>query len=102
MHIWLQTSKSQEKINHLMYLDDINLLAKNEKELETLKHTVRIFSQDIGMVLGIEKGAMLVMKSGNRHMMEESNNQIKSTSESSKKRDIESWHQQKSRNERKK
>ena len=29
-------SKSQEKINHLMYMDDIKLFAKNEKELETL------------------------------------------------------------------
>ena len=27
-------SKSQEKINHLMYMDDINLFARNEKELE--------------------------------------------------------------------
>ena len=35
-------TKSQEKINHLMYMDDIKLLAKNEKELKTLKHTVRI------------------------------------------------------------
>ena len=32
-------SKSQEKINHLMYMDDINLFAKNEKELETLMQT---------------------------------------------------------------
>ena len=31
--------RSQEKINHLMYMDDIKLFAKNEKELET--HTRR-------------------------------------------------------------
>ena len=29
-------SKSQEKINLLMYMDDIKLFVKNEKELETL------------------------------------------------------------------
>ena len=29
----------QEKINHLMYTDDIKLFAKNEKEVETLIHT---------------------------------------------------------------
>ena len=57
-------SRSQEKINHLMYMDDIKLFAKNEKELETLIHTVRIYSQDIGIEFGIEKCAMLVMKSG--------------------------------------
>ena len=61
-------SRSQEKINHLMNMDDIKLFAKNEKELETLIHAVRIYSQDIGMELGIEKYAMLVMKSGKRHM----------------------------------
>ena len=30
-------TKSQEMINHLMYMDNIKLFAKNEKELETLK-----------------------------------------------------------------
>ena len=60
--------KLQEKINHLMYMDDIKLFAKNEKELETLIHTVRIYSQDIGMEFGIEKWATIVMKSGKRHL----------------------------------
>ena len=41
--------KSQEKINHLIYMDDIKLFAQNEKELETLILAVRIYSQDIGM-----------------------------------------------------
>ena len=49
-------------------MDDIILFAKNEKELETLIHAVRIYSQDIGMEFGIEKCAMFVMKSGKRHM----------------------------------
>ena len=61
-------SRLQEKINHRMYMDDIKLLADNEKELETLIHTVRIYSQDIGMEFGIEKCALLVMKSGKRHL----------------------------------
>ena len=47
-----------------MYMDDIKLFAKNEKELETLIDAVRIYSQDIGMEFGIEKCAMLTMKSG--------------------------------------
>ena len=62
-------SRSQEKTNHLMYMDDIKLVAKkNEKEQETLIHAVRIYSQDIGMEFGIEKCEMLVMKSGKRHL----------------------------------
>ena len=47
-------SKSQEKINHLIYMDDFKLFAKNEKELETLIQTVRIYNRDIGMGFGIE------------------------------------------------
>ena len=54
-------------------MDDIKLFAKNEKELETLIHTlihtVRIYSQDKRMECGIEKCAMLVMKSGKRHLI---------------------------------
>ena len=61
-------SKSQEEINHLMYMDDMKLFAKNEKELETLIHVVRIYNQDIRMEFCIEKCAMQVMKSGKRHL----------------------------------
>ena len=60
--------RSQEKVNHLMYMDDIKLFAKNEKEVEILIRTVRIYSRDIGMEFGIEKRAMLVMKSGKRQL----------------------------------
>ena len=38
-----------------------------KKLLETLIHTVRIYSQDIGMEFGIEKCVLLAMKSGKRH-----------------------------------
>ena len=51
-----------------MYMDDIKLFAKKEKELEILIHAVRIYSQDIGMEFAIEKRAILVMKSGKRHL----------------------------------
>ena len=50
-----------------MYMHNIKLFTKKEKELETLIHTVRIYSQDIGMEFGIEKCALLVRKSGKRH-----------------------------------
>ena len=60
--------RSQEKVNQLMYMDDIKLFAKNEKYLETLIHTVRIYSRDIGTEFGIEKCAILVMKRGKRQL----------------------------------
>ena len=72
-----------------MYMDDIKLFAKNERELETLIQTARIYSQDIGMEYGIEKCAMSVMKNGKRHMADgiELPNQEKS--EQSEKRELE-------------
>ena len=47
-----------------MYIDDIKLLAQNEKELETLIQTIRIHSPDIGMDFGIEKCTVTIMLSG--------------------------------------
>ena len=55
-------SKSLEKLSHQIYMDNIRLFAKNEKELEILIHTVRIYSENIGMKFGKEKCTMLMMK----------------------------------------
>ena len=52
-------SKSLEKIDYLIYLDDIKVISKNQKEVRKLRQTVRIYSQNIGMEFGIEKCAML-------------------------------------------
>ena len=51
--------KSLEKINPLMYMDDIKLFAKNGKKMETLIHALRIYGQGIGMEFGIEKYAIV-------------------------------------------
>ena len=61
-------NKSQEKINPLIYMDDDKLFAKSEKELETLIHSMRIYSQDIRMEFDIEKCAIMIMKIGKRHL----------------------------------
>ena len=47
---------------------DIKQFAKSEKELKILIHAVRIYNRDIGIEFGIEKHAMLVMKSGKWHL----------------------------------
>ena len=99
-HILRKCSWSQEKVNHLMYMDDIKLFAKNEKELETLIHTIRIYSQDIRMEFGIEKCALLVMKSVKLPKSRQDQNACR-------KRDLQilrnlgGWHHQTSRNENK-
>ena len=53
-----------------MYIDDIKRFSKNGKELKTLIQAVRIYSQNKGVEFGIEKCAMLVMKSGKQYMTE--------------------------------
>ena len=40
------------------------LYSKNEKELDSLIKTVRVFSQDIRMLFGINKCATIVLKRG--------------------------------------
>ena len=42
----------------------IKLYAKNEKSLNSLVQTVRIFSDDIDIEFGIDKCAILVLKRG--------------------------------------
>ena len=52
------------KINHLMYMDDIKLFAKTETSLNSLVHTVRVVSEDIGMEFGVDKCSTLVTRRG--------------------------------------
>ena len=59
-----QLSTNGEKLNHLMFMDDIKLYAKDEESLKGLIQTVRVVSSDIGMEFGVEKCAMLVLKRG--------------------------------------
>ena len=54
-------TKPEEKINHLMYMDDINVFTKKDNEPETLIQLMRIYSQDIAMEVSIEKRVMIIM-----------------------------------------
>ena len=65
-----------------------NYLQKMKKELETLIHVVGIYSQDIGMEFGIEKCALLVMKSGNDGMELSNQDKIRTLGETCKIRNL--------------
>ena len=62
-------TKSQEGINHLMYMDDIKLFAKM-KEISRLIQAIIKYNQDIRMEFGIEKYAILIIKSEKREITE--------------------------------
>ena len=66
-------------------MDDITLFVKNEKPRETLIHSIRIYSQGIGMKFRIEKCTMLVMKRGKRHLTDGMELPITTKSERSEK-----------------
>ena len=52
-------------INHLFYMDDLKLYAKDDQDLEGLLTTVKQFSQDIGMEFGLDKCAKASFVKGN-------------------------------------
>ena len=64
---WLQISGQK----HLRDMDGIKIFAKNKKELKSLKQTIRIFSQDIEMELGIgkRKYSMLIREKEERKQL---------------------------------
>ena len=55
--------KKEYKLNHLLFMDDLKLYAKNQ-QTNTLVRTVYVFSTDIGMEFGIKKCGILTMKRG--------------------------------------
>ena len=58
--------KKEYKLNHLLFMDDLKLFAKNEEQIDTLVGTVHVFSTDIGMEFGMRKCGILTMKRGKR------------------------------------
>ena len=56
-------SESKEKINHLLFIDDLKLYSRSEKGLDSVQ-TACVFSENIRMEFGIEKCAMVIMKKG--------------------------------------
>ena len=48
-----QFSGSKEKINHLLFMDNLKEHSRNEKGLNSLVQTIPVFSEDIGIKFGI-------------------------------------------------
>ena len=51
-------------MSNLLFMDDLKLFGKNEKQLNNLVNTVRVFSKDIKMEFGVQICAVLIMKRG--------------------------------------
>ena len=58
------TLKCGEKLNHLLFMDDLKIYRKSEREIISLVCTVELFSTDVGMEFGTKKCGTLVLKRG--------------------------------------
>jgi len=52
------------KISHLLYMDDLKLIAKSEEEFQKQIQIVKTFSNDIHVDFGLEKCAKITLKEG--------------------------------------
>lgn len=62
--IGYKLEKKGPEINHLLFMDDLKLFAKNEEQVDSLVQTVHLCCKDIGMEFGISKCAVVTMQRG--------------------------------------
>ena len=60
-HEW---GRKEFKLNHLLFMDDLKLFGKSEDQIDSLVQTVFIFSEDIGMELGLKKCGVVILQKG--------------------------------------
>ena len=56
--------KNEENLNCLLFMDDLKIFAKNEREVNGLISTVEVSSNDIGLEVGMKKCGLLALKRG--------------------------------------
>jgi hypothetical protein len=59
-----QVHGNERKICHLLYMDDLKLLSRNENDLKNEIKIVQTISKDINMNFGLEKCAKICLKRG--------------------------------------
>ena len=59
-----QVHGTERKISHLLYMDDLKLLVRNENELKNEMKIVQTISKDMNMNFGLEKCARICLKRG--------------------------------------
>ena len=59
-----QVHGTERKISHLLYMDDLKLLGRNENELKNEMKIVQTISKDMNMNFGLQKCARICLKRG--------------------------------------
>ena len=58
------TLKNGEKLNHLLFIDNLNVFGKSERKVNGLVSNAQISSKDIGIEFGRKKYGKLILKRG--------------------------------------
>ena len=58
------TLEGGEKINHLLFMDDLKLYGRSDSEIKGLVFTAEFVNQDIDMEFGIKKCGVVIMNKG--------------------------------------
>jgi hypothetical protein len=64
LNIGYEEHTTKTKISHLLYMDDLKLIAKSQEELQKQIQIFKTFSDDIYMHFGLEKCAKITIKRG--------------------------------------
>ena len=56
--------KKKYRLNHLLFIDDLKLFSKCEKQMDKLVRTVHVFSTDTRKEFGMKKCGIIYMKRG--------------------------------------
>ena len=56
--------KGKERLNHLLFMDDLKLCGSNDNEIDSLVKVIKIVRGDNGLQFGFEKFTVLKMKRG--------------------------------------
>ena len=62
VYAYYEWGKKDYNLNHLLYMDDLKLFVKSDKQIDTLVRTVHVISTDIGMEFGMKKIGNITMK----------------------------------------
>ena len=62
LSVILQLSKDGDSIDHLVFMEDLKLYGGDERQIDSLINTVRVFSVDIRMKFRLKKCGLVVMK----------------------------------------
>ena len=64
LEFYYEFADNKTRLNHLLFMDDLELFAKSHDQIDSLVNIVYMISENIGTEFGIKKCGVLVLKRG--------------------------------------